>query len=219
MNDIARVATPQLGLSIAIAAVGILLSACSGRPGNALQQAIAIPRNAVSASCGMQIAGSPGPRGEVFVNGRKTPLIFGSTRDLLGYVLQPENRERLGSIYVQDSAHINWRHPSNAASSFILARKAYYVAWQTQPGSMGPTLATFGDMNAAMAYRQMHGGQILRYQQITPELVSLLSYDCPKPGSPVASLARQCLDGNATDNATITSGTDGMMQMGDDKKN
>lgn len=203
----------EAAATLAVLGVALALAGCQGRQQPTRRAAMAIAPDALSASCGMRIAGSPGPRGEVFVQGRKAPLIFGSTRDLLGYVLQPENQARLDGVYVQDSGRVDWRHPSDAADSFIPASKAYYVAWQTLPGSMGPTLASFADRGQAMAFRQVHGGQVLRYRQITPELVSLLSYECPEAGSPVAALAAQCLRGRASSGQAMTPGHDGMMHM------
>jgi copper chaperone NosL len=196
--------------------IGLVVAGCGRGHARLRQEAVAIPGDAVSASCGMRIAGSPGPRGEVFVEGRKQPLIFGSTRDLLGYVLQPENQARLEGMYVQDSARVDWHDPSDAADTFIPARKAYYVAWQTLPGSMGPTLATFADMDRAMAFRLRHGGQVLRFAQITPELISLLRDRCPQAGSPAASLARQCLRAVTASGENPVPGADGMMRMSPD---
>lgn len=214
MEILDKPAWRRLVAGAAVATLGLLLVGCGNKSRSLERQAVAIPGDAVSASCGMRIAGSPGPRGEVFVDGKTAPLVFGSTRDLMGYVLQPENQARLDGVYVQDSGRIDWRHPSDAASTFIPARKAYYVVWQTLPGAMGPTLATFADMKAAMAFRDKHGGQVLSYKQITPEVVSLLSYQCPKSGSPVAAIAKQCLNGKASGGAAMAPGPDGMMHMG-----
>ena len=186
--------------SAAVATAALLLGALAACGRHAVappQQAVAIPDDAVSASCGMRVAGAPGPRGEAWVAGHKAPLIFGSTRDLLAYMLQPDNKATLQQAFVQDCARIDWHHVSPATSTFVPARRAYYVAWQTLPGAMGPTFATFARRQDAVAFRQAHGGTVLEFGRITPEVVSLLSYRCPAASSPVAAAAAQCMNGPA----------------------
>jgi len=174
--------------------LGLLLAGCGG-DNQALppQKAVAIRKDDVGAVCGMYIEGSPGPRGEAYVAGRKLPLKFDSTRDFFAYVLQPENATRLQHLFVQDSARIDWKHPTNAADSFVDARTAYFVAWQPLPGSMGPTLASFAKQTDAQVFVREHGGEMLGFQQVRPELISLLKGACPVPGTPAFHLARHCL--------------------------
>ena len=157
-----------------------------------VQLAIDIQKGDVCAVCGMYIEAGPGPRGEAYVQGNKAPLKFDSTRDFFAYVLQPENKMRLQHLLVQDSAQINWQHPSNMARTFIDARTAFYVAWQPLSGLMGPTFASFATRKDAEAFVHTHGGEILSFSDVTPELTSLLGYDCPAQGSPAFALAKAC---------------------------
>ncbi len=124
-----------------VALVALLLAACGSSQAPPPQVAVDIHKGDVCAVCGMYIEAGPGPRGEAYVQGYKAPLKFGSTRDFFAYVLQPENKTRLQNLLVQDSASIDWTHPSNEARTFLDARAAYYVAWQPLPGLMGPTFA------------------------------------------------------------------------------
>ena len=178
-------------------ACAITLGGCSEHQPLLLQKPAAILKDDISASCGMYIEGSPGPRGEAYVQGQQTPLKFGSTRDFLAYILQPENKLTLQHLFVQDSARIDWNHPSNAAGSFVDARIAYYVAWQPLPGSMGPTFASFAARSDATAFVNLHGGEIFRFDEITPELVASLGYICPSSSGPPTQSAQQCLKGHA----------------------
>ena len=173
--------------------LGLLLAGCGDNQALPPQNAVAIRKDDVCAVCGMYIAGSPGPRGEAYVEGRKLPLKFDSTRDFFAYVLQPENMTRLQHLFVQDSARIDWKHPTNAADSFIDARTAYFVAWHPLPGSMGPTLASFSKQTDAQAFVRDHGGEVLGFHEVIPELISLLGDACPEPGTPAFQLARHCL--------------------------
>jgi nitrous oxide reductase accessory protein NosL len=176
-----------------VALVILLLSACESRQPPPPQVAVDIHQGDACAVCGMYIEAGPGPRGEAYVQGYKAPLKFGSTRDFFAYVLQPENNTRLQHLLVQDSARINWQHPSNEARTFVDARTAYYVAWQPLSGLMGPTFASFAANKDAEAFVGAHGGEILRFAAVTAELTSLLGYDCPAQGSPAFALARNCV--------------------------
>ena len=155
-----------------------LLAGCGGNPPPA-KHAVDTHADDACAVCGMYLDGSPGPRAEAWVSGRAKPLVFDSTRDFFAYVLQPENQTALQELYVQDSAHIDWQQPSHAAVSFIDARRAYYVAWQPLPGSMGPTLAPFASHAAAESFVREHGGAVLAFDEVTPALVATLDYRCP----------------------------------------
>lgn len=163
---------------VALALALALLAGCGGGHAPA-QHAVDTHPDDACAVCGMYLDGSPGPRAEAWVSGRAKPLVFDSTRDFFAYVLQPENQSALQELYVQDSAHIDWRQPSHAAVSFIDARRAYYVAWQPLPGSMGPTLAPFANRAAAEAFVREHGGAVLAFDEVTPALVATLDYRCP----------------------------------------
>ncbi|MEY2152186.1 nitrous oxide reductase accessory protein NosL [Rhodanobacter sp. 115] len=170
----------------------LLLAACSGSRAPPRQAAVDIHKDDVCAVCGMYVSAGPGPRGEAWVHGYKTPLKFGSTRDFFAYVLEPENKARLQQLLVQDSAQINWRHPSNEARTFVDARTAWYVAWQPMSGLMGATFASFATRTDAEAFVHAHGGELLRFSDMTPELVSLLGFECPHPGSPAFALVKAC---------------------------
>ncbi|MGP1665374.1 MAG: nitrous oxide reductase accessory protein NosL, partial [Rhodanobacter sp.] len=151
-----------------------------------------VHRDDTCAVCGMSLDGSPGPRAQAWVEGRAQPLMFDSTRDFFAYVLQPENQSALRELFVQDSAQLDWQQPTHVASSFIDARQASYVAWQPLPGSMGPTLAPFATPMAAQSFVSEHGGAILGFGDITPNLVATLEYRCPAQ-APAGQGAQQCL--------------------------
>lgn len=169
-----------------------LLAACGSSQAPPAQAAVDIHKGDACAVCGMYVDAGPGPRAEAWVQGYKAPLKFGSTRDFFAYVLDPENKARLQQLLVQDSAQINWQHPSNEARTFVDARTAWYVAWQPLRGLMGPTFASFAARHDAEAFVRAHGGEILGFPEVTPELTSLLGYACPSEGSPGFSLAKSC---------------------------
>lgn len=214
------VALSRRGVVSMIAALpaGGLLSACGRKADSAHQPAVAIEKGDTCAVCGMFITLHPGPRGEAYVAGVKKPLKFGGgARDFFAYVTQPDVVRRLGTLYVQDTARIDWTHPSDAAESFIDARKAYYVAWQPLIGEMGPAFASFAKRGDADTFIQSHGGAMLRFDQVTPDLVSDLTYACPSAGFPSYQLATKA---NCTTKASAApaypkgvAGTAGMAAM------
>lgn len=196
MNSGNRVAGRIVVAALALLLAAGGLAACKEQQA-AKQVPVAINKDDTCFVCGMYITKYPGPRAEAYVRGRKTPLKFGSTRDFFAYVLQPENKASLQSLFVQDTAKLNWLHPSTAPASFVDARKAYYVAFQPLPGAMGPTLASFAKEADAKTFVAARGGTLLRFDQVTPELVSELATSCPPAGSDAAALAGNCVKGKA----------------------
>jgi copper chaperone NosL len=182
--------------AVALVLALALLGGCSGDPAPA-QHAVDIHPDDTCAVCGMYLDGSPGPRAQAWVTGHAKPLMFDSTRDFFAYVLQPENQADLQELFVQDSARIDWQQPDHTAISFIDARRAFYVAWQPLPGSMGPTLAPFATGAAATAFVREHGGAVLGFDEITPALVATLDYRCPARTAAASGHDAQCLAGSA----------------------
>ncbi len=183
----------------------LLLTACGSSQPPPAQAAVDIHKGDACAVCGMYIDAGPGPRAEAWVQGYKAPLKFGSTRDFFAYATDPENTTRLQQLLVQDSARINWKHPSNEASTFVDARAAWYVAWQPLSGLMGPTFASFAARQDADAFVRTQGGEILSFSGVTPKLISLLGYRCPSEGSPAFALVKSCVkDPHSDDPSSAT---------------
>jgi copper chaperone NosL len=47
------------------------------------------------------------------------------------------------------------------------------VAYSSRAGSMGPTLGSFAHEEDARAFIKQYGGEVLRFDQITPEMVTI----------------------------------------------
>lgn len=124
--------------------------------------------------CGMLIVNYPGPKGETFERGHDTPRKFCSTRDMFAYLLQPETAAIVREIYVHDMTDTDWRKPDDAA--LVDGRKAWYVAGHQLRGAMGPTLASFAQRQTAEAFINQYGGRLLRYEDISLEIISRLDY-------------------------------------------
>lgn len=174
----------------AMAALALLVASCGKPNDEATQFALAVQKGDICTVCGMEIDNQPGPRAEAYLAGK--PVKFGSTRDFMGFVTQPDIVHQLGRLYVQDVARIDWQHPTGDPHSFVDARTAYYVGWQNLAGEMGPTFASFTRKSDAEAFRRSHGGALLRFEQITPDLVAQLSNRCPGLAGAFASFAASC---------------------------
>ncbi|HBM10695.1 NosL protein [Pseudomonas sp. Choline-3u-10] len=128
--------------------------------------------------CGMVISDFPGPKGQAVEKGgvRK----FCSTAEMLGWWLQPENRMLNAKLYVHDMGRSTWEHPDD--KFLIDATSAYYVAGTSLKGAMGVVLATFADESAAKGLAAMHGGRVLRFEDIDQSVLqqtSGMSHDMP----------------------------------------
>lgn len=116
--------------------------------------------------CGMVIEPFPGPKAELFepVDGKPVARKFCSTRDMLAYYFQPENRHNVLEIYVHDMAQASWEHPGN--EHLIDARKAWFVAGSSRQAAMGMTLASFATEADAESFSKEFGGRILAFDQL-----------------------------------------------------
>lgn len=123
--------------------------------------------------CGMIIQGFPGPKGQLFERGNKHNLKFCSTRDMFAYLLDPEHRHAIQTVYVHDMAVTPWDHPDE--HTYIDASKAWYVVGHSRKGAMGPTLASFSDANVAASFATEYGGKVYVFEDINQQL--LLSMD------------------------------------------
>lgn len=161
-----------LGLFVLLWGGVIAVSGCQ-RPGDTAkhQPPVDVQPGDTCAVCGMYIAKHPGPRAEAYLEGQRAPLKFGGLMDFFTYIRDPEVSSRLQTLYVQDVARIDWKHPSMKASSFTDARKAWYVAGQPLCGEMGPTLASFARKADAEAFARRQGGRVVAFRDVNEDLL------------------------------------------------
>jgi len=117
--------------------------------------------------CGMIISDFPGPKGQAVEKGGVKK--FCSTAEMLGWWLQPENRLLDAKLYVHDMGRSVWEKPDD--SHLIDATSAYYVVGTTLKGAMGASLASFAQEQDAQALASMHGGRVLRFEEIDQALL------------------------------------------------
>jgi copper chaperone NosL len=118
---------------------------------------------------GMVLKDYPGPKAQIqYAEG--APDYFCDLMELFGTVLTPEQRRPVAGIFVQDVGKTSWEKPEG---HWIDAKTALYVVGSKKAGSMGPTFGAFSSVADAEAFVQKEGGKVLRFEQITPEMVNL----------------------------------------------
>ncbi|WP_375056881.1 nitrous oxide reductase accessory protein NosL [Zobellella sp. DQSA1] len=144
----------------------LLLAGCGESNVEAqVRQAVAIEQGDECHLCGMVISRFPGPKGEAYEQGAEEVRKFCSTRDLLNWVLDPENRHARQQIWVHDMSQSPWDKPDD--EHFIDAETAWYVVGSRQSGAMGPTLASFKQRDVAERFAQTFGGEVLAFGELT----------------------------------------------------
>lgn len=160
----------QSGLIIVLI---LILAACDSAKHNSVSHpAVNINSGDECHLCGMLINGFPGPKGEAYVRDNPHVFKFCSTRDLFSYILQPDVKTIVKAIYVNDMGKTNWQKPVMKADNFTDARTAYYVINQPLRGAMGHTIASFSKKRDAEAFIKKQGGKLLRFKDITLEIVA-----------------------------------------------
>jgi copper chaperone NosL len=127
---------------------------------------------AADTSCaldGMVLADFPGPKGQIHYATGETDF-FCDTLEMFAMFLQPEQKRRITAIYTQDMGHTDWDKPQG---HWIDAKSAFYVTGSKKTGSMGPTIAAFAQQADAEKFAQANGGRVLRFDQVTPDMVNL----------------------------------------------
>lgn len=114
--------------------------------------------------CGMIITELPGAKAQALESRSNNVHKFCSTQDMVSWWLQPENKHLKAELYVHDVAKTPWEHPQD--EHLIDARSAWYVLGSSLQGAMGPSLASYGDREAAQALADSKGGRVLSWEQL-----------------------------------------------------
>lgn len=130
-----------------------------------------LTREAVGNYCGMIVADHPGPKAQLFLKQRADPIWFASVRDAVVFTLLPEEPKDIAAIYVNDMGKAtNWDSPE--PDSWIEARDAWFVVDSRRTGGMGaPETVPFSDQTAAQAFVAEYGGELVRFDGISPDYV------------------------------------------------
>lgn len=118
---------------------------------------------------GMLLSNFPGPKAQIHYAGTE-PDFFCDTVEMFSIYLNPEQARAVTGIFVQDMGAADWNNPRG---HWIDARTAVYVIGSDMKGSMGPTIASFAHEADANRFAGEHGGKVLPFEQIRPDMVVL----------------------------------------------
>ncbi len=153
---------------LAVLFVGMLvLAGCSEK--KAPTRPLEIGKGTVCALDDMVLQDFPGPKAQIHYE-QSAPEFYCDTREMFSIVLRPEQKKRIIAVFTQDMGKADWSHPQG---HWIDARGAFYVVGSSRKGSMGPTVASFGAEADAKAFSAQYGGKILRFDQVTLDMVDL----------------------------------------------
>lgn len=158
-------------LTLLAALAAGLLVACSpsGGSGGGLV-AVDFDKNTTCSLDGMLLADYPGPKAQIHYADRPEPEFFCDTMEMFGIYLKPEQVRPVKALFVQDMGKADWDQPQGA---WIDAKGAWYVVGSSRHGSMGPTVASFALEADAQKFADKHGGKLLNFDAVTPDMALL----------------------------------------------
>lgn len=159
----------RTGFYTSLATTLLLLAVTACGKAEAPAQGAEPTRETSCALDGMLLLDYPGPKGQIVYDKGEVDF-FCDTMEMMSIYLQPEQQKRIRGIFTQDMAKAEWQAPRG---NWIDARTAFYVLGSKVLGSMGPTLATFARQEDAEAFAKKNGGKVLRFGEITVDMVSL----------------------------------------------
>ena len=165
--------TPHLKTGLCALALALLLPLAGCDRADGGTQALAPVEIDRATTCdldGMLLADYPGPKAQLRYQDQATPVFFCDTLELLATLLRPEQVRPVQAAWVQDMGQADWAQPQG---HWTEARGAVYVLGSRRHGSMGPTAASFAREEDARAFMAQHGGRLLRFAEITPDMVDL----------------------------------------------
>ena len=118
---------------------------------------------------GMLLLDYPGPKAQIHYASGETEF-FCDTVEMFSMLLRPEQQRKVVAVYTQDMGKADWNKPTG---NWIDARTAVYVKDSKLMGSMGPTFAAFAERSAAEAFVKQHGGTLVNFDQVTPDMADL----------------------------------------------
>ncbi|MBO9357446.1 copper resistance protein CopZ [Bordetella petrii] len=179
--------TPSAFYTQARRLAGVLLLAGVAACGGEDRQAAAPPSpqavtvEAVGHYCGMALSEHTGPKGQIFLDGRDTPVWFSAIKQVFAYTVLPEEPKTIRAIYVNDMAGAE-RGQAPDPDAWIDARQAYYAIETRYIGGMGAEDAMpFGQRAQAEAFAQAHGGRVATFDEVPDSYIFAQQPPVPNP--------------------------------------
>jgi copper chaperone NosL len=150
-----------------------LLVGCSQGGGNENASPVELNQDHACTICGMIPVEYPGPKAQTHYKNGDVDTFCVTPHMFMSY-LQPERPRNIVAIYVNDMGKADWYHPKG---HWIDAKKAFYVYGGDKMGPMGEPLVPFSALKDAEAYVKGHGGRIMKFDDITVDMLRLKKHD------------------------------------------
>lgn len=158
-----------------VAATVLALSACGEEKVAERPAPRELSREAIGHYCNMIVVDHHGPKAQLFLTDRSSPIWFSSVRDAVAFTLLPDEPKNVAAVYVNDMGRASWAAPE--PGTWIEAEGAYFVIESRMRGGMGAAEAVpFAARDKAEAFIAEHGGRIVRLEEI-PEAYILAADD------------------------------------------
>jgi copper chaperone NosL len=162
--------SPLLRSLLVVCFAVVLLAACGRTEGPGAVVAVEIDRSTACSLDGMLLGDYPGPKAQILYADRSEPDFFCDTMEMFAIFLKPEQVRRVRALFVQDMGKADWNEPRG---NWIDAKSAWYVHGSAKHGSMGPTIASFALEADAQKFAREHGGKVVAFADVTPQMVAL----------------------------------------------
>ena len=140
--------------------------AAAAAPQVAAKEAVKIPTDVSCGKCGMFPAKYPRWQSQViFKDGSMTP--FDGCKCMFNFLQAVEKYDK---AHTAADVQVVWVKDFDSGA-WINGSDAYYVVGSDMMGPMGKELIPFAENSAAMKFHQEHGGSMMRYGEITPEVL------------------------------------------------
>jgi copper chaperone NosL len=164
------------------AAAALALAGCDDAEVASAPPPAKLTRDATGHYCRMIVLDHKGPKGQIHLAGKKTPVWFSSVRDTVAFTMLREESKRITAIYVNDMSNTPWDRPG--ADTWIDAKKAVYVIGSTKRGGMGAAEAVpFKGEEAAKAFAAKFGGRVVAFDKIPRKYILGEAGTAPSYGS------------------------------------
>jgi copper chaperone NosL len=135
----------------------------------AVKQPMEIPEGATCGKCGMYPARYPRWQSQIiFKDDTMTP--FDGCKCMFNFIFAVDKYDKNHS---RDDVVVAWVKDFNSGT-WLNAEDAYYVVGSEMMGPMGKELIPFTDQASAMKFHQEQGGAMMKYEDITPEVMKTL---------------------------------------------
>ncbi len=143
----------------------------------ATPEPMAIPENITCGKCGMYPARYPQWQSQIiFADGKMTP--FDGCKCMFNFM---NGMEKFDKAHTRNDIAVAWVKDFNSGK-WINAEDAQYVVGSKKMGPMGKELIPFSDHMEAMKFQKEQGGAMMKYAEITPEVLKSLMGDMKKHG-------------------------------------